>query len=216
MLSATARRGKHGSMLVDVAVPGSGRLAAAATAAVPITTRRRVRVPVRGRAATRGRTRVVTRTVTAIARRTVARAAGRSRTPGVVRLRLTPASRYRPLAGSRTGLDATIAVTFSASGETSPDDAAAGALRRRQENLSEKTDEEIGTMTLLPPSPRVAAALAAGTVAALALPSAAGAASWQFAPALAPPPPPAPRRPRSPSRSGASATSASGAATAAC
>jgi len=115
-ISATARPGPGGALLIDVSVPGAGRVAASASAAVPasVTThspRRRVRsgAAAGGRAASRPKR-------TAIATRQVARASTRAVVGGVLELRLSPSSAYRSLASSRAGLFATIVVTFAAPG----------------------------------------------------------------------------------------------------
>lgn len=131
-VSATARSGARGALLIDVSVPGPGRLAASASSAVPVSVVTRVssRGSARahgGRAASgsRGRARSAAparRRVasspkrTIIATRQVARAAARVLAEGVLELRLVPSSAYRSLASSKTGLFATILVTFAAPG----------------------------------------------------------------------------------------------------
>jgi hypothetical protein len=122
-ISATAR-GSDGVLLIDVSVPGAGRLTASANASVPSTvavssrlgkgaTRPRVRrtSPVRSARASAG-----PRTVTVIATRQVAHAASTAVGGGLVQLRLTPSSRYSSLVYDKGGLYATIVVTFLAPG----------------------------------------------------------------------------------------------------
>ena len=121
-ISATAR-GADGALLIDVSVPGAGRLAASARASVPSTAAASSRVgkgakrprakhaaPVRTRAAA-----AKARALTVIATRQVASAASTATGGGLVQLRLTPSSRYRSLVDGR-GLYATITVTFAAPG----------------------------------------------------------------------------------------------------
>ncbi len=120
-ISATAR-GANGALLLDVSVPGAGRLAAIASASVPTVTvsrrlgkganRRRVKhTPLtRGGRASAARA----RTVTVIATRQVAQAASTTESGGLVQLRLIPSSRYRSLTYGKGGLYATIDVTFTA------------------------------------------------------------------------------------------------------
>jgi hypothetical protein len=115
-ISATARRSRNGALLIDVSVPGAGRLAASASAPVP------TRVAVsrsRGRSTRAGRGRAAAaraRTTTVIAKRQVASAAATATGVGLLELRLLPAKRYRSLVSSRGGLYATISVTFAAPG----------------------------------------------------------------------------------------------------
>lgn len=107
-ISATVGRARDGSLLVDVAVPAAGRVAARAVAAVAVRTAAR---PAGRRAKgrrTRARVRVVARTVAS------GRAVGRG--AGTVRLKLPAARRYRALAATRRGLDATLTVSFAAGG----------------------------------------------------------------------------------------------------
>jgi Tol biopolymer transport system component len=111
-ISATAQRGPNGSLLLDVAVPGAGKLRAAASAAVPVTASAK-KTTIRGRARKStarksAHKRVATRTLTSATATTVA--------PGLVQLRLLPASRYRSLEKSRGGLFATIEIAFAAHG----------------------------------------------------------------------------------------------------
>lgn len=124
-ISATARPSSDGSLLIDVYVPGAGRLAASASASVAATVavgshpRGRARSP-RGKrtSATRGArgARVRSRTVTVIATRQIAHAASATDSEGLLQLRLTPSSRYRSLAYGKDGLYATVTVAFAAPG----------------------------------------------------------------------------------------------------
>ncbi len=122
-LSATAG-GTGGALLIDVSVPGAGRLTASARASVPSTAaassrlgkgakRRRAKrtSPVHGIRAAAAKARALT----VIATRQVASAASTATGGGLVQLRLTPSSRYRSLVDGR-GLYATITVTFAAPG----------------------------------------------------------------------------------------------------
>jgi WD40 repeat protein len=100
-LSATAQSAPGGgALLLDVSVPGAGRVYASAGAAVPVS-----------RARGHGKHRLAT-----IATRQVAHASVVTAASGVVQLRLTPAARYRSLLKRKGGLYATIVVTFDASG----------------------------------------------------------------------------------------------------
>jgi hypothetical protein len=115
-ISATAGA-SHGALVIDVSVPGAGRLGVSASAPVP------VRVPLRA-ASRKPTTRVPSghasaaraRMITVIATRQVAHAAVATRNEGLVQLRLLPSGAYRSLAYGRGGLYATISVTFSAPG----------------------------------------------------------------------------------------------------
>jgi Tol biopolymer transport system component len=99
-LSATVRSAPGGgALLLDVSVPGAGRLYASAGATVPVSRSR-------GR-----RHRLAT-----IATRQVAHTSAVTAASGMVQLRLTPASRYRSLLKRKGGLYATIVITFDASG----------------------------------------------------------------------------------------------------
>lgn len=104
-ISATARRGPAGALLIDVSVPGSGRLAASARSLVPIA------VAVKGRSRSRS-----SRVRKVIASRQVAHATGRAGAEGLFELRLTPSSAYRSLASTQAGLYTTVVVTFAAPG----------------------------------------------------------------------------------------------------
>ncbi len=122
-ISATAR-GVDGALLIDVSVPGAGRLTASARASVPSTANTSSRLgkdtklpraertsPVYGTRAAAVRARALT----VIATRQVASAASTATGGGLVQLRLTPSSRYRSLVDGR-GLYATVVVTFAAPG----------------------------------------------------------------------------------------------------
>jgi hypothetical protein len=114
-ISATTKRSSNGTLLVDVSVPGAGRLAASASAPVP--TKVVVRPKGRSRRARRGRAAAArARTITVIASRQVASAAAAARGESLLQLRLLPVKRYRSLASSKAGLYATITVTFAAPG----------------------------------------------------------------------------------------------------
>jgi Tol biopolymer transport system component len=108
-ISATARRGPAGALLIDVAVPGAGRLTASASSMVPTA------VPAKRRSAkgARGRSRSTRPTIVA---RRVAYSSRQAAAEGLVELRLIPASPYRALASAKAGLYATVAVAFSAPG----------------------------------------------------------------------------------------------------
>ncbi|HME01538.1 MAG TPA: hypothetical protein VKG38_00725 [Solirubrobacteraceae bacterium] len=116
-ISATAHGSHDGALLIDVSVPGAGRLAASASAPVPVIEKLVRRS--RGRATRRRRGRAAAtraRTVTVIASRQVARAAAAAAGEGVIELRLVPSSHYHSLVVGRDGLYATITVTFAAPG----------------------------------------------------------------------------------------------------
>ncbi len=104
-LSVTARPGPRGALLIDVSVPGPGRLAASASALVP--------TAVRAKSRSRRRS---TRAHKVIAARQVAHAAGQAGGEGLFELRLAPSNPYRSLASAKAGLYATVVVTFSAPG----------------------------------------------------------------------------------------------------
>ncbi len=108
-ISATAVPTSGGALLIDVSVPGAGRLAASASAPVPTT------VTVANRSGKRS-TRRGARRRSLIATRQVAHAATATGEEGLVQLRLLPSSHYRPLADGKDGLYATIEVTFAAAG----------------------------------------------------------------------------------------------------
>ena len=105
-ISATARPGPGGALLVDVSVPGAGRLAASASSLVPTA------VSAKGRSRNRS-----TRARKVIASRQVAHATGQARAEGLFELRLAPSSPYRSLASAKAGLYTTVVVTFSAQGQ---------------------------------------------------------------------------------------------------
>jgi WD40-like Beta Propeller Repeat len=113
-ISATASPGPNGALLIDVSVPGAGRLVASAGASVPTT------VVLRSRSAKRAASRATraarARTVTVIETRQVAHAASTAKSEGLLQLRLTPSSHYRSLANGKNGLYATIRVAFVAPG----------------------------------------------------------------------------------------------------
>jgi hypothetical protein len=112
LISATVQRGSAGSLLLDVSVPGAGTLSARANAAVPVTT------SVRSKAARRSKSRRGAHAGaiahTAVLTRTIADPHTAVGAPGVVQLRVLPASRYRSLERKRGGLYATIVLTFTA------------------------------------------------------------------------------------------------------
>ena len=108
LISATARRGSGGSLLLDVSVPAAGTLSARARAAVP------VRPAGRGSSARRRSGHASSRTT--VLTRTVATAHTVTAGPGLVQLRVLPASRYQSLERTRGGLYASIVVTFTAAG----------------------------------------------------------------------------------------------------
>jgi hypothetical protein len=109
-ISATARHGPGGALLIDVVVPGAGRLAASASSmvATAVPAKRR---PAKGGA--RGKSR---RTRLSIVARRVAYSTTQAAAEGLVELRLLPARPYRALASTKAGLYATVAVMFSAPG----------------------------------------------------------------------------------------------------
>ncbi|MDO8209323.1 hypothetical protein [Conexibacter sp. CPCC 206217] len=123
-ISATARRTRDGRVLLDVAVPASGRLAVVASANVAVAAPRPKRSASRRRTSSRrGARRPAARSRTAarqrrtrIVRRTVAQAKTTTGSAGVVHLKLTTPQRYRALARARAGLDATLAIAFTAAG----------------------------------------------------------------------------------------------------
>ncbi len=112
-ISATASRSRDGALLIDVAVPGAGRLAASASAPVPTKV---VMSRPRGRSTGGHAAAARARTITVIASRRVASAGASARGEGLLELRLLPAKRYRSLVSSKGGLYATISVTFTAPG----------------------------------------------------------------------------------------------------
>jgi Tol biopolymer transport system component len=119
LIGATVQRGPGGSLLLEVAIPGAGRLRATASAAVPVsaTSARGGATPGHARksaAAKHARGRGGAHVT--IATRTLASASATTIAPGLVQLRLLPTSRYRSLEKQRGGLYATIEVTFSAHG----------------------------------------------------------------------------------------------------
>jgi Tol biopolymer transport system component len=109
-ISATARHGRGGALLIDVAVPGAGRLAASASSMVPTAvpaTRRQAKGGARGKSRRRR--------LSIVARR-VAYSTTQAAAEGVVELRLLPARPYRALASAKAGLYASVVVAFSAPG----------------------------------------------------------------------------------------------------
>jgi hypothetical protein len=109
-ISATARHGPHGALLIDVSVPGAGRVAASASSMVPTA------VPAKRRSAKGGARGKSRRTRLSIVARRVAYSATQAAAEGVVELRLLPARPYRALASAKAGLYATVVVAFSAPG----------------------------------------------------------------------------------------------------
>jgi WD40-like Beta Propeller Repeat len=124
MIGATVQRGAGGSLLLDVVVPGAGALRATASAAVPVTasahgsaTHKKARKSATPRnRATRRAAHTSATAHTTIATRSLAIAAATTAGPGLVQLRLLPASRYRSLEESRGGLFATIEIAFTVPG----------------------------------------------------------------------------------------------------
>jgi hypothetical protein len=120
-ISATARS-SDGALLIDVAVPGAGRLTASASASVPSTATvsghpgKGARRPRASTVHGTGAAAAKAHALTVIATRQVASAASTAPGGGLVQLRLTPSSRYRSLVDGKGSLYATIAVTFAAPG----------------------------------------------------------------------------------------------------
>ena len=126
-ISATARPGSGGSVLLEVSVPGPGTLQASASATVPVATPAKPRATHSrsGKSARSGRSKSLGRVSARI--NTAARAAVATRKlvsgqllaagPDVVQLRLLPASRYRSLETRDGGLYATIQIAFTAPGQ---------------------------------------------------------------------------------------------------
>jgi Tol biopolymer transport system component len=108
-LSLSARSRRDGSVLLEVAVPGTGSLRATASSALRVRARR-ARAGRRAGAGRGSSTAVVTRQV-ASAAKAVPAASG-----GLTSLRLLAAPRYRALAARRGGLSSSITVTFTAPG----------------------------------------------------------------------------------------------------
>ena len=104
-ISATARRGPGGALLIDVSVPGAGRLAAGASSRVPVAVQAKSRSHTRSPRARR-----------VIVARQVAHATREVGAAGLFELRLAPSSAYRSLASAKAGLYATVVVTFGARG----------------------------------------------------------------------------------------------------
>jgi Tol biopolymer transport system component len=134
-LSATTSRGPGGALMVDVAVPGRGKLTAAATALVSVASSaphhaaepsRRTPAGARARAVARASSSARHRTKSrpkpksppkvTLARRTVATASAAPASPGLVVLPLPPAKAYAAQARSTVGLYATITIRFAAPG----------------------------------------------------------------------------------------------------
>jgi hypothetical protein len=108
-LSATVERGPHGSVLLSVSVPGAGRLAATATASVPLSRlgaskarRARTGSPRRGRR---------------LVKVTLARAVTGAGGPGIVELHLAAARQFASAISGAHGLSAMVRLTFAAVGE---------------------------------------------------------------------------------------------------
>jgi WD40-like Beta Propeller Repeat len=119
LISATARRGAQGSLLLEVTVPGAGALRASASASVPVTVASGKSANRRGAhksAAARRTSRHGAAARMTIVTRTLAVARTLTAAPGLVQLRLLPAGRYRALEESRGGLYATISIAFTAPG----------------------------------------------------------------------------------------------------
>jgi Tol biopolymer transport system component len=123
VLSATAHPQPDGSVLLDAQVPGAGRLGARATAQLPISTGRSVRLPRRGRArkaasatAARSRRKITTSAGVEIPARTVALTGTVAAGPSELQLRVRATARYRTLLAGRHGLYAQLRVTFAAKG----------------------------------------------------------------------------------------------------
>lgn len=110
LLSVRARSRRDGSVLLEVAVPGAGRLRAGADSAV------RVRA-IGARRAAHGRS-PRGRSSTTVAIRQVAAGAKTitADSSGLTSLRLAPAPRYRALAVKRGGLSANVSLVFTAPG----------------------------------------------------------------------------------------------------
>ena len=122
-LSATAAREPNGSLLLDVVVPSAGSLSASASAAVPLSAQAARGAKGAKDAGRRGTAKSSTRarsarasSAAAVATLQVASAHVKTIAPGLVQLRLTPLSRYRPLASERYGLYATVTLSFTAAG----------------------------------------------------------------------------------------------------
>lgn len=107
-LGVTAVSRRDGSVVLEVAAPGAGTLAAAASGAVRITTSVR-RARSRHHAARRGRSHVTTVKV--------ASAHGASHEAGLIALPLSLSRRYSSLASARGGLAATVTLTFASPGQ---------------------------------------------------------------------------------------------------
>jgi Tol biopolymer transport system component len=121
LISATARRGAGGSLLLEVSVPGAGKLQVVASAAVPVAATAKKSTARGGRRtgshqrSGNANTRASART--AIATRTLTRVHVSTAAPGIVQLLLLPAIRYRALEERDGGLYATIAIAFTAPGQ---------------------------------------------------------------------------------------------------
>lgn len=106
LLSVRARSRRDGSVLLEVAVPGAGKLRAGANSAVRV----RARAARAGSARGRSSTTVAIRQVAA-GTKTIAASSS-----GLTSLRLTAAPRYRGLTAKRGGLSANVGLVFTAPG----------------------------------------------------------------------------------------------------
>jgi hypothetical protein len=123
-ISATATPSSGGALVIDVSIPGAGRLAVSASGSVPVT----VPVVKPSRKASRPRAKrsshgsnasasaAKARTVTVVETRELAHAASASQSAALMQLRLVASSGYRPLEYEKGGLYATVTVTFAAPG----------------------------------------------------------------------------------------------------
>jgi WD40-like Beta Propeller Repeat len=116
-LATSAASLADGGVRLDAVVPGAGTLRVRTRATIVVRA-----APARGRKRARAR----------LATRTVATAARRVHGSGTLRLTLRLARRYRALARSRIGLDATIAVAFSGHGGRTLHDALDVTFRVRR------------------------------------------------------------------------------------
>lgn len=110
-ISATATPSSGGALLIDVSVPGAGRLAVSASASVPVKVpvAKRSRKPAGARAKRTSRVSTLrasaakARTVTIVETRELAHAASASHSAALVQLRLVASSGYRPLEYEKGG-----------------------------------------------------------------------------------------------------------------
>jgi hypothetical protein len=123
-LNATATAARDGSVLVDVQVPGAGRLAVQAGAQLPATAdaavTKRFRTtgakPTRRSSAGKERARSASKSVRLITR-IIAKAAMNTATATRLQLRLRAASAYRATIAGRHGLYATLELSFASNGK---------------------------------------------------------------------------------------------------